>query len=338
MGSALRVQRRSVNDVPVFVAQAVSSWGDLQPLRARMSQKSKVASKTSGSTKAPVPAPRKAAQPVATKGRSPSVDKKKASVTQQDSNKAAPSSTRSPSQPPDPKRTRDVSRHRETNRQERQKTTDGPANRAPKAKEAPLSKSLAVLQKSTATGPAGTSKKSSTGSRVDNSTTSRHFPSEKKERNTEKKAVPASSTTSSKEPSSKTGGRARLDAHQDSKKQSRHEMSATDESYNYDDDFEDYESDFEQDDDESNEEGQESSDNSDRTTGLTENVAEDMSCSHKSDEDAQKQDLSHWKSEPALDERKEPVEMTTSFSAYNLFNFASAKKKEESKKVLSKVQ
>ncbi|KAM7315165.1 cytoplasmic dynein 2 intermediate chain 1 [Ixodes scapularis] len=206
---------------------AVSSWGDLQPLRARMSQKSKVASKTSGSTKAPVPAPRKAVQTVATKGRSPSVDKKKASMTQQDSNKAAPSSTRSPSQPPDPKRTRDVSRHRETNRQERHKTTDGPANRAPKAKEAPLSMSLAVLQKSTATGPAGTSKKPSTGSRVDNSTTSRHLSSEKKERNTEKKAVPASSTTSSKEPSSKTGGRARLDAHQkDFKKQSRHEVSA----------------------------------------------------------------------------------------------------------------
>ncbi|CAN7949050.1 unnamed protein product, partial [Ixodes pacificus] len=339
LGSALRVSRRSVKDVPVFVAQAVSSWGDLQPLRARMSQKNKVASKTSGSTKAPVPAPRKAAQPVATKGRSPSVDKKKASVTQQESNKAVPSSTRSPSQPPDPKRTRDVSRHRETNRQERQKTTDGPANRAPKAKEVPLSKSLAVLQKSTATGPAGMSKKPSTGSRVDNSATSRHLSSEKKERNTEKKAVPASSTTPSNEPSSKAGGRARLDAHQkDSKKQRRHEVSATDESYNYDDDFEDYESDFEQDDDESKEESQESSDNSDQTTGLTEDVSEYKSCSHKSDEDAQKRDLSHWKSEPALDERKEPVEMATSFSAYNLFNFASAKKKEESKKVLSKVQ
>lgn len=210
------------------MAQAVSSWGDLQPLRARMSQKSKVPSKTSGSTKAPVPAPRKAAQPVATKGRSPSVDKNKASVTQQDAIKTVPSSTRSPSQPPDPKRTRDVSRHRETNRQERQKTTDGLANRAPKAREAPLSKSLAVLQKSSAPGPAGTSKKPSTGSRVDNSTTSRHLSSEKKERNTEKKAVPASSTTSSKEPSSKAGGRARIDAHQkDSKKQSRNEVSAS---------------------------------------------------------------------------------------------------------------
>ncbi|CAN7981120.1 unnamed protein product, partial [Ixodes pacificus] len=116
--------------------------------------------------------------------------------------------------------------------------------------------------------------------------------------------------------------------------------SEADDSYNYDDDFEDYESDFEQDDDESKEESQESSDNSDQTTGLTEGVSEYKSCSHKSDEDAQvsKRDLSHWKSEPALDERKEPVEMATSFSAYNLFNFASAKKKEESKKVLSKVQ
>lgn len=49
-------------------------------------------------------------------------------------------------------------------------------------------------------------------------------------------------------------------------------------------------------------------------------------------------DLSHWTSEPAFEVPKEPVKMPSSFSAHNFFNFASAKKKEENKKMLTKAQ